>query len=260
MKKTLLQEVKDMNRIAGTQMTVEQEIAFIKNRLQELDFTHQASFDAYRKNHKMRPDTKVKISGKETTVADASKEKSLLQKLGAKLFGKAEEPVSMPKPLDSKNPLNKSKIFDPKRGSSITIGKALENPDRYKHLAADIQSMIDVDPTGEKYKTSQDTEKARDARRKERDKKRQDIDARVTNDRTDKETKPTDSTTKKKDTKPSGSSMFKGFGNSDSANDDNSFDSIIKRMKRRERDDDKDSGFGGFGGGSFGGGGASGDW
>ena len=250
-----------MNQIAGTQMTRQQEIAFIKNRLQELEFTHQASFDAYRKNHKMRPDTKVKIAGKETTVKDASKEKSLLQKIGAKLFGKSEEPVSMPKPLDSKNPLNKSKIYDPKRGSSITIGKALDNPERYKHLAADIQSMIDVDPTGEKYKTAQDTEKARDARRKERDKHKHNIDARVTNDRTDKETKPTDNTTTKKDTKPTSSSMFKGFGNSDSEKDDNSLDSIIKRMKSTERDDDdNDSGFGGFGGGSFGGGGASGDW
>ena len=93
MKKTLLQEIKDMNRIAGTQMTREQEIVFIKNRLQELEFTHQASFDAYRKNHKMRPDTRVKIAGKETTVKDASKEKSLLQKIGAKLFGKKDKNV-----------------------------------------------------------------------------------------------------------------------------------------------------------------------
>ena len=136
--KTLLQEVKAMNKIAGTLLTREQEIAFIKNRLQELEFTHQASFDAYRKNHKMRPDTKVKIAGKETTVKDASKEKSLLQKIGTKLFGKGEEPVPMPK-IDPKNPINKIMVWDDKRGSHVTIGKALQNPDRYKHLAADIQ-------------------------------------------------------------------------------------------------------------------------
>jgi hypothetical protein len=73
MKKTLLQEVKAMNKIAGTQMTKEQEIAFIKTRLNELEFSHQASFDAYKKTHKMRPDTKVKIAGKDTTAGKASK-------------------------------------------------------------------------------------------------------------------------------------------------------------------------------------------
>lgn len=37
MKKTLLQEVKAMNRIAGTQMTAEQEIKIIKERLEQLN-------------------------------------------------------------------------------------------------------------------------------------------------------------------------------------------------------------------------------
>ena len=74
--KGLLNEIKRVNELAGTQLTKEQEIALIKTRLQELEFSHQASFDAYKKNHKMRPDTKVKIAGKETTVADASRVKT----------------------------------------------------------------------------------------------------------------------------------------------------------------------------------------
>ena len=37
MKKTLLQEVKAMNKIAGTQMTKEQELTLIKERLQQLN-------------------------------------------------------------------------------------------------------------------------------------------------------------------------------------------------------------------------------
>ena len=136
MNKTLLQEVKAMNKIAGTQMTKAQEIAFIKNRLQELEFTNQASFDAYKDNHKLKPDTKVKIAGKETTAADASKKPGMLQKLGAKLFGKKEEPT-IPK-LDPKNPLNKKGIYDP----------ILSDPEKYKHLIPDVQAAIDTDPTG----------------------------------------------------------------------------------------------------------------
>ena len=35
--------------------------------LKELDFPNQDTFDAYIKQHKMRPDTKVTIAGKKTT-------------------------------------------------------------------------------------------------------------------------------------------------------------------------------------------------
>ena len=269
MKKTLLQEVKDMNRIAGTQMTVEQEIAFIKNRLQELDFTHQASFDAYRKNHKMRPDTKVKIAGKETTVKDASKEKSLLQKLGAKLFGKKEEPVSMPK-LDPKSPINKVMVWDDKRGSHITIGKALENPDKYAHLAADIQSKIDTDPDGskaQKYIDKKNKEKKDSAvqRKKaaEKEKKYQQWRkdnpelAKKQDDEKEKEYQKIAAAAKERDKKTKTDTPYKSPYDD---TEDDSLSTMIKRIKRRERRDNDDSGFGGFGGGSFGGGGASGDW
>ena len=71
--KLTLNEVKAMNEVAGTQLTKEQEIAFIKDRLQELEFGTQKAFDTYKKSHDMRPDTKVKVAGKNTTVAQASK-------------------------------------------------------------------------------------------------------------------------------------------------------------------------------------------
>jgi hypothetical protein len=62
MKKTLLQEIKAMNNIAGTQMTTEQEIAFIKQRLSELEFNSQKELDAYKKSHKVRPGTKLTVA------------------------------------------------------------------------------------------------------------------------------------------------------------------------------------------------------
>jgi hypothetical protein len=62
MKKTVLKEIKEMNKIAGTQMTKEQEISFIKNRLNELEFNSQKELDDYKKNHKVRPGTKLTVA------------------------------------------------------------------------------------------------------------------------------------------------------------------------------------------------------
>ena len=50
--------------------------------LKEIDFSSQKAFDTYRKNHKLRPTTKVKIAGKTTTAGEASKAK------GTSVFGK----------------------------------------------------------------------------------------------------------------------------------------------------------------------------
>lgn len=248
--KNLLNEIKRVNELAGTQLTKEQEIEWIKNRLQELEFKHQASFDAYKKNHKMRPDTKVKIAGKETTVADASKGKNIFQKIGAKLFGK-KEPIEMPK-LDPKNPINKIMVWDDERGSHVTIRKALENPDKYKHLAADIQSMVDVDPDGKKAQKYIDKKNKRrreaEAERKAFNKKAADLKKwREENPELAKKKDDEERAKRRKLNRSSssdwnygdsgGSGGFGGFGGGSSG-----------------------GGFGGFGGGSFGGGGAGGSW
>jgi hypothetical protein len=53
--------------------------------LKEIDFSSQKAFDTYRKNHKLRPTTKVKIAGKTTTAGEASKVK------GTSVFGDDKE-------------------------------------------------------------------------------------------------------------------------------------------------------------------------
>ena len=62
--KGLLNEIKAMNKIAGTQLTKEQEITLIKERLTELEFGSQKELDAYKKAHKVRKGTELKVSSK----------------------------------------------------------------------------------------------------------------------------------------------------------------------------------------------------
>jgi len=73
MKKNLLQEVKAMNKVAGTQMTKEQEINFIRERLNELEFDSQKELDAYKKSHKVRPGTQLKLAPLATRAGHAIK-------------------------------------------------------------------------------------------------------------------------------------------------------------------------------------------
>lgn len=268
MNKTLLQEVKAMNRIAGTQMTKEQEIAFIKNRLNELEFSHQASFDAYKKTHKMRPDTKVKIAGKDTTAGEASKKPGMLQKLGAKLFGKKEEPIQMPK-LDPKNPINNLKVFDVKRGSDISVGKIVQNPDKYAHLAAKVQSLVDVDPEGKEA-----------AAKIEKQKKRSKETAQMRKDFKEKQLQKQKELEKwRKENPELAAKMDAEEAERKKKEEEERIKARNRRIKMMGRDSGSDtsysrsgfgssgfggssggSGFGGFGGGSFGGAGAGGSW
>ena len=222
---------------------------FIKTHLQELEFTHQRSFDAYKKTHKVRPDTKITIAGKETTAGDASKEPGMLKKLGAKLFGKPEAPIEMPK-LDPKHPLNKIAIYSDDGKTRVTIKKALENPEKYKALAAKIQSLVDTDPDGrkaqkyidkknQKRKDSAAADKEFNRKQKELQQwrkdnpelaKKQDDERRKRNK--DDEEEDDDRDTQSKSSFSSLPSFSGGSG----------------------------GGFGGFGGGSSGGAGASGNW
>ena len=54
--------------------------------LQEIDFASQKGFDAYNKQHKLRPDTKVTIAGKTTTAGQASQSSEPAK--GSSIFGK----------------------------------------------------------------------------------------------------------------------------------------------------------------------------
>ena len=92
MKKTLLNEIKAMNKIAGTQMTKEQEIAFIKERLEELtemEFDSQEELDDYKKKHKIRPDTKLKVRSKAQKLGNSIKKG--VKKLGRKVYNAASD-------------------------------------------------------------------------------------------------------------------------------------------------------------------------
>jgi uncharacterized membrane protein YgcG len=268
MNKTLLQEVKAMNKIAGTQMTKEQEIAFIKTRLNELEFSHQASFDAYKKTHKMRPDTKVKIAGKDTTAGEASKKPGMLQKLGAKLFGKKEEPIQMPK-IDPKNPLNKLKVFDLKRGSDVSVEKIVQNPEKYKHLTAKVQSLVDVDPEGKEAAVKLDKEKKRNKKA-----------AQMRKDFKEKQLQKQKELEKWREENPElAAKMDAEEAERKKKEEEERIKARNRRIKMLGRDSGSDtsygrsgfgssgfggssggSGFGGFGGGSFGGAGAGGSW
>jgi hypothetical protein len=92
--KNLLNEIKAMNKIAGTQLTKEQEIAIIRERLEqlnELEFGTQKAFDSYQKNHDLRDTTKVTVAGKKMSVSQAKDQsKDPAVKQGSSVFGKGK--------------------------------------------------------------------------------------------------------------------------------------------------------------------------
>ena len=83
----------------------------LKQLLNEIDFSSQASFDAYKEKHKVRDTTKVNIAGKETTAGAASK-KSVSPKAEPK---KKEEPKKEePKKEEPKSEPVKKRPGNPK--------------------------------------------------------------------------------------------------------------------------------------------------
>jgi len=101
--KNLLNEIKAMNRIAGTQLTKEQEIAIIRERLEqlnELEFGTQKAFDAYQKQHDMRGSTQVTVAGKKMSVSQAakqSKDPAINKIKGTSIFGKKPDTTNIKK-------------------------------------------------------------------------------------------------------------------------------------------------------------------
>lgn len=57
--------------------------------LKEIDFRNQDAFDAYQKQHQLRPDTKVTIAGKATTAGQAAKNSNPVK--GTSVFGGAKD-------------------------------------------------------------------------------------------------------------------------------------------------------------------------
>jgi uncharacterized membrane protein YgcG len=228
---------------------------FIKTHLQELEFTHQASFDAYKKTHKMRPDTKVTIAGKETNAGEASKEPGMLKKLGAKLFGKPEAPIEMPK-LDPNHPLNKIAIYSSDGGTRVTIKKALENPEKYKGLAAKIQSLVDTDPDGSKAQKYIDRKSKQRKLNRIRQKAAAEKEKEYQQWRKDNPelAKKKDDEEREKRKKLAKQNRRSSYDSDDEDSGGSSFSSLPSFGLG------SGGGFGGFGGGSSGGAGASGSW
>jgi hypothetical protein len=147
--KITLNEVKAMNEIAGTQMTKEQEIKFIKDRLQELEFGTQDAFDTYKKNHKMKPDTKVKIAGKNTTAGAASK------KSGNSSIGNIFTPNKSTKSASNDVQTHLNKLLGTKDGYSqkgdggaIEYNIAKDNPTYTLYMGKEGgKHMISLEPT-----------------------------------------------------------------------------------------------------------------
>ena len=178
----------------------------------------------------------------------------MLQKLGAKLFGKKEEPT-IPK-LDPKNPLNKKGIYDPKRGSSVTIGKILSDPEKYKHLIPDVQAAIDTDPTGAATAKHIATKKA--SAKKQVEKLKQYNQWREDNPeeaaKQDKAAADAREELRLKQIKRNLANKNKKFRNSGLAGALST--ALLNDLISSHKDDKKDGEFGGFGGGA----GAGGSW
>ena len=77
--------------------------------LKEIDFRNQDAFDAYQKQHQLRPDTKVTIAGKPTTAGQAAQQSKDKAVKGTSVFGKDKGgsvfggDKSKPKPKESTN-------------------------------------------------------------------------------------------------------------------------------------------------------------
>jgi hypothetical protein len=91
----------------------------LKKLLNEIDFSSQSAFDAYKEKHKMRDTTKVNVAGKETTVGAASKKSATPKEepKKAKSAKKVEQPkketpkqTSTPKhtPVEDNSPVVKN--------------------------------------------------------------------------------------------------------------------------------------------------------
>ena len=67
----------------------------LKNLITELDFKTQGAFNAYSRDHKIQPDTKVTVAGKEMAASDAKKAgdkgPGFFKKLKQGIFGKSEK-------------------------------------------------------------------------------------------------------------------------------------------------------------------------
>ena len=75
--------------------------------LHEIDFRNQAAFDTYNKQHKLRPDTKVNIAGKNTTAGQAAQSSTPVK--GTSVFGGDDKEKSDTSPIPKAKPRSGAK-------------------------------------------------------------------------------------------------------------------------------------------------------
>jgi hypothetical protein len=136
--KNLLNEIKAMNKIAGTKMTKEQEVAIIRERLEqlnELEFGTQKAFDTYQKNHSLRDTTKVTVAGKKMSVSQAKDQSKDPDVKGSAVFGKGKGGKVFGKDKTSTTDPREKKVSDmvnaELKKSAATIKKGGEYADRF---------------------------------------------------------------------------------------------------------------------------------
>lgn len=83
--------------------------------LHEIDFRNQAAFDTYNKQHKLRPDTKVNIAGKNTTAGQAAQSSTPVK--GTSVFGGDDKEKAVNK---EKYPVG-TKFFKPNGNQNIEV-------------------------------------------------------------------------------------------------------------------------------------------
>ncbi len=137
--------------------------------LKEIDFRNQDQFDAYIKQHELRPDTKVTIAGKVTTAGQAAKNSEPVKGAsvfgkngGADVFSKPSTPSGeIPKNIMSKMDLrvgegdNEFRYLSTKDGAYM-YGIAKEDGDYYVTLGTEDGDII------KKFGKTKDAKKAAD--------------------------------------------------------------------------------------------------
>ena len=102
----------------------------LKDLIKEIEFSTQKAFDTYSKAHKLRPDTKVKVAGKNTTAGAASQVK------GTSVFGKAGGASAKPDGMETVNAIAAGTGL---RAQAVA-GWADENGVNLSKVSADIDS------------------------------------------------------------------------------------------------------------------------
>lgn len=119
----------------------------LKSLINEIEFATQKAFDTYAKNHKLRPDTKVKIAGKTTTAGAASKPK------GTSVFSKdykGEDPMATVNAISSKTGLRAQAVAGWADENGVNLSKVADDINSKKLNPMDFMTAVSG-KAGNKY-------------------------------------------------------------------------------------------------------------